>query len=38
MDQEQRDTGGNPSLLDRTIRFCLENKLVMVLMVLLSVG
>ncbi len=38
MDQEQQQIHANPSLLDRTIRFCLENKLVVVLLVLLFVG
>lgn len=38
MDERQRDIRAGASLLDRVIRFCLENKLVVALVVLLVVG
>ena len=38
MDDLQQDTNRRPGVIDRTIRFCLENKLVVVLVVLLVVG
>ncbi len=38
MDRKQQDICAGASLLDRVIRFCLENKLVVALVVLLVVG
>ncbi len=38
MDERQRDIDAGASLLDRVIRFCLQNKLVVALLVLIIVG